>query len=166
MIQEDTYTFKEICKLADIPYSTGRFYRDRHTEFMYSVGSGRYRRYTYETIEVLRVISNAYKAGANATEVQERLIPIFPINSDEAIDVSQRSVTMPTDRENKEGNTVTALAFFDTLTKQQQNITEILQRIEDKEDRIKQLEDDNIKLKRRLNQIIKEVKKPWWKKIF
>jgi chromosome segregation ATPase len=52
------------------------------------------------------------------------------------------------------------------LTEQQKAITEILQRIADRDERIEQLENDNTKLKRKLFQIEQEMKKPWWKKIF
>ena len=34
MREEALYTFKEICELAGVPYSTGRYYKAKHKEFI------------------------------------------------------------------------------------------------------------------------------------
>jgi DNA-binding transcriptional MerR regulator len=164
-MSQETYTFQKICEMAELPYSTGRFYRNRHDDFMYSVGNGRNKRYTYKTVEVLQFISNAYKTGATANEVQERLIQSYPINNNEVPKVSQRSVTMTREGKNDIGNAIAPLAVFEKFAKQQEAITEILQRIADRDEKIAKLERDNEILKLKLYHLDKEIKKPWWKKI-
>jgi hypothetical protein len=39
MREEALYTFKEICELAGVPYSTGRYYKAKHKEFITPVGT-------------------------------------------------------------------------------------------------------------------------------
>lgn len=124
------YTFKEICDQAGIPYSTGRFYRDKHSDFMYSVGTGRNKRYTNVTAEVLHFIGNAYKTGASATEVQDRLSRSYPVNQAEDQEVSQCSVTMQRNANNDIGNAIAPLALIAKhLTEQQQAFLEVLEGI-------------------------------------
>ncbi len=130
------YTFKEICDQAGIPYSTGRFYRDKHPDFMYSVGTGRNKRYTNVTAEVLHFIGNAYKTGASATEVQQRLSQSYPVNQAEEQEVSQCSVTMQRNANNDIGNAIAPLALIAKhLTEQQQAFLEVLEGIRTELDR-------------------------------
>jgi len=163
----DTYTFKEICKMADIPYSTGREYKKLYPEWMYSAGTSKRKRYLEQTAEVLRTISDLRKKGKSAGEVLNELSRLYPVNIEEMPGGKQapndkRQVTekVPTDTD------LLLPARLTLLTEQQKAITEILQRIADRDERIEQLENDNTKLKRKLFQIEQEMKKPWWKKIF
>jgi DNA-binding transcriptional MerR regulator len=125
MAENTLYTFKDICEKAGVPYSTGRYYRDKHREFMYAVGNGRNKRYTGKTAEVLRFIGNAYQSGASATEVQQRLSRSYPVNQADEDEVSQCSVT--TQHEGV-GTFVTPLALIANIAKQQQAFQEILER--------------------------------------
>jgi uncharacterized coiled-coil DUF342 family protein len=163
----DTYTFKEICKMADVPYSTGRDYKKQYPEWMYCAGTNKRKCYLKETAEVLREISTLKKNGKSAEEVLTHLSQSYPMNTD---NVPEKVPTLYEKRQSASksarslsSNVPAQLAL---LTEQQKAITEILQRIADRDERIEQLENDNTKLKRKLFQIEQEMKKPWWKKIF
>jgi|GEM_PF-3404956 len=167
MIQEDTYTFKEICRIADIPYSTGREYKRQYPEWMYNAGTSKRKRYLEQTAEVLRTISDLRKKGKSAEEVLNELSRLYPLNIEEMPGKKQA----PNDKRQMTGKAPTDTdlllpARLTLLTEQQKAITEILQRIADRDERIEQLEKDNTKLKKKLYLIEKEIKKPWWKKIF
>jgi len=129
MADNELYTFKAICEKAGVPYSTGRYYRDKHPEYMYAVGTGRNKRYTSTTAEVLRFISNAYQSGASATEVQQRLSQTYPVNQDVEDEVSQCSVTMQHNPVEGVGTSVAPLALIANIAKQQQAFQEILERV-------------------------------------
>jgi DNA-binding transcriptional MerR regulator len=67
------YTIKELSKLAGIPESTARYYRDRHPEYFYHTGTGRKKRYTAETLDVLRFILRLAQDRRNAEEIAEAI---------------------------------------------------------------------------------------------
>jgi DNA-binding transcriptional MerR regulator len=52
----ELYTIVKMAKVLKIPESTTRYYRDRHSEFLPFIGSGRKRRYKKEVLEALRLI--------------------------------------------------------------------------------------------------------------
>jgi len=66
-------TFKEICKLANVKESTGRFYRDRFEEHFIAKGEGRNRRYSQEAVGLLMLISEGYTKGLEYEQVRESL---------------------------------------------------------------------------------------------
>lgn len=74
------YTISKMAKILKIPESTVRYYRDRHTDFMISVGSGRKKRYKKETIEALRIICEEAKRSNSAEGIEERLSKEFKRN--------------------------------------------------------------------------------------
>ena len=45
------YTIAKMAKILKIPESTARYYRDRHSEFLPCIGSGRKKRYKKEALE-------------------------------------------------------------------------------------------------------------------
>jgi len=172
------YTFKEICDQAGIPYSTGRFYRDKHPDFMYSVGTGRNKRYTNVTAEVLHFIGNAYKTGASATEVQQRLSQSYPVNQAEEQEVSQCSVTMQRNQESVISNAIAPLAliakhisdqqqaFMEILEGFKESNTEALERATNRDMEVAYLKAEMERLKRELQGVKTEQEKHWWQKVF
>jgi DNA-binding transcriptional MerR regulator len=84
-------TMAEIARRLDLPESTVRYYRDRFSEFIPSVGDGRTRRYKPEALEVLRLIADAMRAGIPAENVTAALRDSFPVNAD--IEPQQQTAT-------------------------------------------------------------------------
>ena len=162
---EELYSFKEICKMASVPYSTGRYYRDKHGEFLSCVGTGRNKRYTKEAVEVLRFISNAYKTGASANEVQQRLSQQFPISVSNEEEVSQCSVTMQRNQNEDVSNAIAPLALIANMAKEQQAIREALQKIAETLEKAKEQEQEIAKLRAEIEELKKEKDPPWWKKL-
>jgi DNA-binding transcriptional MerR regulator len=137
---------------------------------MYSVGTGRKKRYTEKTVEVLHFISNAYKSGASANEVQDRLSQSYPVNvkkNDKEVPTVQRSVTMLKQCQDEGvSNAIAPLALMAQMAQQQKVMTEILKRVADRDEEIRKVQKDNAMLKKRLARLEAEINKPWWKKIF
>ena len=76
-------TMQAIAKALDIPESTARYFRDKYSEYIPSVGRGRNRRYEPGAIDVLRIIANGSQDGRTADEIREHLDqhfrPVFDI---------------------------------------------------------------------------------------
>jgi len=166
--EEALYTFKEICELAGVPYSTGRYYKAKHKEFITPVGTdvstGRNKRYTRQVAEVLTFISNAYKSGASANEVQQRLSQHFPMSVNGSANEVQCSVTTQCNQEENFHEAVfplAPLALLANMAEQQQEIKEALQKIAEALERSRQQEQEIAKLKAE----IEELKQPWWKRL-
>lgn len=166
-MSQDTYTFKEICELANIPYSTGREYKKLYPEWMYCAGTSKRKCYLKETAEVLREISTLKKKGKSAEQVLSELSRLYPVNVEEVPDKKQvlsakRQVPgkAPADTESL------VPARLALLAQQQKVMTEILQRIADRDEQIQKLQKDNVTLKKRLARLEREMKRPWWEKIF
>lgn len=66
-------TLAEIAKRLGLPESTIRYYRNNFEEFIPSVGEGRTKRYTQESLEVLRFIADTVRSGVPLSEVRELL---------------------------------------------------------------------------------------------
>ncbi len=75
----DLLTIADIARALDLPESTVRYYRDRFSEFVPSVGEGRTRRYRAEALEVLRCIADAMRARTPAEDVRAALQARFPV---------------------------------------------------------------------------------------
>ena len=75
----DLLTIAYIARALDLPESTVRYYRDRFSEFVPSVGEGRTRRYRAEALEVLRCIADAMRARTPAEDVRAALQARFPV---------------------------------------------------------------------------------------
>ena len=74
------YTISKMAKILKIPESTARYYRDRHSDFIFSVGSGRKKRYKKETLEALRIICEMANNSRTAVEIDKRLSKEFNRN--------------------------------------------------------------------------------------
>ncbi|MBO8181075.1 MAG: hypothetical protein H0Z19_11510 [Archaeoglobus sp.] len=169
---EELYTFKEICQMAGIPYSTGRYYRSKHGEFIAPVGTsistvstGRNKKYTKQAVEVLTFISNAYKTGASANEVQQRLSQHFPISVSNEEEVSQCSVTVQRNENEDVSNAIAPLALIANMAQEQKAIREALQKIAETLEKAKEQEQEIAKLRAEIEDLKKEKDPPWWKKL-
>ena len=69
----ELYTIAEMSKLANIPESTARYYRDRHPEYFHYTGRGRKKRYLPETLEALRFICEQANNSKNAEDIERAL---------------------------------------------------------------------------------------------
>ena len=67
------YTIPKMAKTLKIPESTARYYRDRHSEFLPCIGSGRKRRYKKQALEALRLIAELANRNLSAEEIDSQL---------------------------------------------------------------------------------------------
>lgn len=67
-------TLPQIARLLNIPVSTVRYYKDRFSQFMPEWGEGRTKKYTPETIEVIKIISESMKDNLSDRQIQELLL--------------------------------------------------------------------------------------------
>jgi DNA-binding transcriptional MerR regulator len=88
MQEKEYYTVKEIGAVLDMPESTVRYFRDRFIDFIPYEGRGRSRKYTQESIEVIRAIVEYNNAKMNAEEIEKALSARFT----RVIDVSQNAI--------------------------------------------------------------------------
>jgi len=75
----DLLTIAALAKALSLPESTVRYYRDRFSAYVPSVGEGRSRRYRAEALEVLRFIAEALRKNTPAEDVEAALQARFPI---------------------------------------------------------------------------------------
>lgn len=71
-------TLREIAEQLGLPESTVRYYRDRFSAFVPTVGRGRQRRYREEAVDVLRAVAEGLRNQKSAEEVEELLAAQFP----------------------------------------------------------------------------------------
>lgn len=71
-------TLRDIAEQLGLPESTVRYYRDRFSAFVPTVGRGRQRRYREEAVEVLRTVAEGFRSQKSAEEVEEVLAQQFP----------------------------------------------------------------------------------------
>jgi len=67
------YTIPKMAKTLKIPENTARYYRDRHSEFLPCIGSGRKRRYKKQALEALRLIAELANRNLSAEEIDSQL---------------------------------------------------------------------------------------------
>lgn len=85
MQEKEFYTVKELGSILDMPESTVRYFRDRFIDFIPFEGKGRSRKYTQESIEVIRAIVEYNNAKMNAEEIEKALSTRFT----RVIDITQ-----------------------------------------------------------------------------
>jgi len=76
-------TVAEIAKRLDLPESTIRYYRDRFTSYIPTIGEGRNRRYRLEAVEVFRFIADTLRSGAPFEDVEVALRASFPVSAEQ-----------------------------------------------------------------------------------
>ena len=64
----ELYTIAELSKLANIPESTARYYRDRHPDYFHRTGKGHKKRYTEEALKALLLICEMIDKEQNRKE--------------------------------------------------------------------------------------------------
>ncbi len=78
----DLLTISYIAKQLGIPESTCRYYRDRFSNYIPSVGEGRNKRYKPEALDVLRTIAEGLRNNLTANQVEDQLLRSYPRNID------------------------------------------------------------------------------------
>lgn len=165
-------TIAEIAKRLDIPESTARYYRDRFSEFVPSVGDGRQRRYRPAAIEVLRIVAEGFKNELSATEIKSRLSAIYPLNVEvdneqqqQTAAAQQQTLLTPEDRQREIVAREKLAAALQALADQKEKLMQL-----DKKDR--ELEEKSLELERRISKLEERdapepgKKLTWWEKIF
>src|SRR3954452_7139766 len=82
-------TIAEIARRLDIPESTARYYRDRFSAYVPTVGQGRHKRYLPEALPVLRLVAEYMQANTPAEEIEAALSARFPLTI--AVDPQDRN---------------------------------------------------------------------------
>ena len=138
----ELYTIAELSKLANIPESTARYYRDRHPDYFHYTGKGRKKRYTPETLEALRYICEEANNSRNAEDINTGLQARFnkQINIEEIT-----AVTTAGEQQ---------LKLFEALTNTLGEIANQKQEIQGLGERINSLE-----------KYINESRLSWWQKL-
>jgi DNA-binding transcriptional MerR regulator len=128
-----TYTITELARIVKIPPSTVSYYRDRHKDFMLSIGTGRKRRYKPEALENLKLIVEMAKNNATKEDIEEALSQ-----------TGKRNIEIQQDNNNS------------ITTEYQQSLQPVkfmnlLDKLVDQKDRIQALENDVKELKEYIN---------------
>lgn len=76
-------TLNEVAQRLGLPETTLRYYRDRFSAYLPSVGQGRSRRYPLQAVERLRWIIEQLRGGASAHEVEAQLRQHPPVTTDQ-----------------------------------------------------------------------------------
>jgi len=133
------YTIAKMAKTLKIPESTARYYRDRHSEFLPCIGSGRKRRYKKQALEALRLIAELANRNLTTEEIDNQL--------------SQKN------SRNIEAENQTAVT---TAAEQQQSIVKVLSdNLSAIADQKKEIQD----LREEVKELRDLVKLSWWEKI-
>lgn len=186
MERKEFYTVKEIGALLDMPESTVRYFRDRFIDFIPYEGKGRSRKYTQESIEVIRAIVEYNNAKMNAEEIESRLSARFTRVIDITQERKEQNVEQRKEPDNAEEEVAaSAEPGFETnkndmmLAIQQVQVTLIglsksmhmmLNQQKELEGMKKLIEDIELRsaerereLMERINRLEQAQKKSWWK---
>jgi len=141
----ELYTIKELSKLAGIPESTARYYRDRHPEYFYHTGAGRKKRYPKETLEVLKFILRLAEERKNADQIAEALKGKF-----------KQEITIPeTNAEKQRSSNANAEGQLQLMN----TLTETIREIADQKKEMQTLREE-------INELKEYIKTPVIKRIF
>ena len=95
----ELYTIAELSKILNMPQSTIRYYRNRHQDYFYPVGTGKKKRYPPEAIEVLRLISEGARESKKAKHIAKVLEVRFnrqpPIAKMESVETKTQTGNNP-----------------------------------------------------------------------
>lgn len=126
------YTISKIAKILKIPESTARYYRDRYPDFMFSVGSGRKKRYKKETLKVLRIICEEANRNNSAEAIKERLSQEFSRN----IEVEeQTAVSTAVEQQHKFLEVISSSLV--SIANQKKEMTELREEVKELRDLVK-----------------------------
>lgn len=96
------YTIKDLARELGVGESTVRFWRDRFSEFIPSVGQGKQRRYRAEALEALRFIQQESNRSRTAEQIKDGLSRQHPLNVEP--EEPQRSAAAPQHRRSESGD--------------------------------------------------------------
>ena len=81
-MSNDLLTLKEIARRLEVPESNIRYYRDKFSKYIPSVGEGRKMRYKPKAVEVFDYIARSMKDGKTSSEIDGEIGAMFPINAE------------------------------------------------------------------------------------
>ena len=131
-------TIKEIAQVLNIPESTARYYRDKWPEYIPTSGQGRNKRYEPAAVEILRLIAEGLRNGRSATEIENEL----SLKYQAIMDIEPEPQQLPQQRSS-------SLELYQQDIESRQELTEA----------IRALVEQN-------QELIKELRRPWYKRIF
>lgn len=134
-------TIAEIAKKLNLAESTVRYYRNRFSDYIPAVGTGRKKRYKPEAAEVIRVIAEGFSRKLTAVEVQEELDRVFP----RFIDVDPEP-QLPTAAAQQQPDFIQLLQIIadqkQDKERMDQEIEQLNKRLEEQELRMRYLDED------------------------
>lgn len=128
-------TIADIARVLNISQSTCRFYRDKYSDYLPSVGSGRARRYEDEAVEVLKIIVDGYKEKQPSAAIESRLQQRFGIPQQSTTESKQQTTAIERN-ENLPENQVFAL-----VVEQQKMLREMAATISNLQQEVQQLKE-------------------------
>ena len=131
-------TIKEIAQVLNIPESTARYYRDKWPEYIPTSGQGRNKRYEPAAVDILRLIAEGLRNGRSATEIENDL----SLKYQAIMDIEPEPQQLPQQRSS-------SLELYQQDIESRQELAEA----------IRALVEQN-------QELIKELRRPWWKRIF
>ena len=124
----DLMSLADVAKEIGIPESNARYYRNKYSDYLPSVGTGRARRYKPEAVKVLRMIAEGFKSQLPAEAIEEQLQTEFGIP------------TQPTTK-NKQQMTVSP-KMLDLVSQQQKQIAVTMEQLQELKAENKQLREE------------------------
>ena len=135
---QELMTIKEIAQVLNIPESTARYYRDKWPEYIPTSGQGRNKRYEPAAVDILRLIAEGLRNGRSATEIENEL----SLKYQAIMDIEPEPQQLPQQRSS-------SLELYQQDIESRQELAEA----------IRALVEQN-------QELIKELRRPWWKRIF
>ena len=147
---DNLYTIKDLARELNVGESTVRFWRDRFSEFVPSVGQGKRRKYRSDALEALRFIKQESNRSKSAEQIKDELSRQQPIEVDPG--KSQRSAAAPQQWRSGEGGQELAPQIFEGIL---ERVRDILQ---EQNRRMESLEAENRELRDRLTRLEEQEK--------
>lgn len=148
MIQ-DLLTITGIAQKLGMPESTVRYYRNKFSNFIPSIGEGRKKRYRPETVEIIAFIEKMFQDNRTAIEIAEHLAHKFPQNIEVEMEPQQLIATSQQPKN-------LSLKMADMLASQTQALKQlalVLDKFYNHERELRTLSDEVVFLRKQLQRV-------------
>lgn len=166
-MEKELLTMAQIAKKLNLAESTARFYRNRFEEFIPFVGEGRKKRYTHETVEVLRFIAEGFNRNLTAMDIKDGLSRMVAknIEFEEVTATTIAAAQQQTENEQKQHTLQLQIALeqmsttMQIMANQKEEIAELRKHIADVENQQQeQREYINTKLEERDRKLLESIR--------
>ena len=139
------YSIKDLARELNVGESTVRFWRDRFSEFVPSVGKGKQRKYRSDALEALRFIQQETNRSKSAEQIREELSWQQPIEAE--AQESQRSAAAAQQWRSEDQNPVPVQELMGQVSELVRGV------LEEQNRRMESLEAENRELRERLTRL-------------